>query len=87
MYLPKALRCKASATLFGTRQKSRVKEEAEEEDTSQREGCRDPGGADTTPAKDRYRELLHRSQKSYRVTRPAELLSQAQWKMYPSACW
>ena len=64
MYLPKALRCKASLTLIGLRQNNRVKEAAEEEDTSQREGYRDPGGADTTAAKDWYRELLHQNQKS-----------------------
>ena len=47
----------------GLRQKNRVKEAAEEEDTSQHEGYRDPGGAGTTAMKDRYGELLHWSQK------------------------
>ena len=43
----------------GLRQKNRVKEAVEEEHTSPRKGYRDPGGAGTSAAKDRYRELLH----------------------------
>ena len=53
MNLPKTPRGKASVTLYGPSQKNRVKEAAEE-DTSQCEGYRDPGGADTTTVKDRY---------------------------------
>ena len=48
MNLPKALGCKTSVTLYGPSQKNRVEEAAEEEDTSQREGYRDPRGAATT---------------------------------------
>ena len=60
MYLAKALWCKASVTLWSTAEE-RVEEEAEEDDTSQYEGYRDPRDADTTTTKDHYGELPHRS--------------------------
>ena len=60
----------------------RSEEAAEEEDTSQRQGYRDPGGAGMTAAKDRYGELLRRSQKGQQVTRPAELPPQVQWRRW-----
>ena len=43
---------KASVTPCSPKQKNRVEEVADEEDTSQHEGYRDLGGADTTVAKD-----------------------------------
>ena len=62
MYLPEALGCKASVTLFG-RSKKNEREAAAEEGVQQREGYRDPGAASTTAKKRPIRELLHRSQK------------------------
>ena len=47
----------------GLTQKIRMKGAAEEGHTSQREGCREPGGTGTTATKDQCEELLHRSQK------------------------
>ena len=58
MYLPGALRCKASCNSLVSSQKNRVKGAVEEEGTSQCEGYRDVGGADTSAAKDQYGEFL-----------------------------
>ena len=64
MYLPEALWCKASVTLFSRNKKNEGEEAAaEEEGVSQLEGCGDPGAASTIAVKRLIRELLHRSQK------------------------
>ena len=63
MYLPEALGCKASVTLFGRSWQNEGEAAAEEESVQQHEGYGDPGAASTTAAKIPIRELLHRSQK------------------------
>ena len=61
MYQPKALGCKASVTLYKV-QVRRI-EWKKQQKKKTHHNTKDLGGADTTTAKDRYRELLHWSQK------------------------
>ena len=65
MYLPEALGCKASVTLFGWSKKNEGEDEAAaEEGEPKHEGYVDPGAASTTAVKRLIQELLSQRQKS-----------------------